>query len=76
MKDYNPTPIDTSDVQLPRDLYTLMEELAKSNHDTWAMHRFEEGWSYGPNRDDVSKKNRLELEYKFLSNNSKYSVIG
>ena len=47
MKDYNPTPIDTSDVQLPRDLYTLMEELAKSNHDTWAIHRFEEGWSYG-----------------------------
>lgn len=26
--------------------------------------------------DDVSKKNRLELEYKFLSDNSKYSVIG
>ena len=62
MKDYNPIPIDTSDVQLPRDLYTLMEELAKSNHDTWAMHRFEEGWSYGPNRDDISKKKQERQE--------------
>lgn len=66
MKDYNPTPIDTSDVQLPRDLYTLMEELAKSNHDTWAMHRFEEGWSYGPNRDDLSKKNPCLVPYDDL----------
>jgi ryanodine receptor 2 len=66
MKDYNPTPIETSDVQLPRDLYTLMEELAKSNHDTWAMHRFEEGWSYGPNRDDISKKNPCLVPYDDL----------
>ena len=66
MKDYNPTPIDTSDVQLPRDLYTLMEELAKSNHDTWAMHRFEEGWSYGPNRDDITKKNPCLVPYDGL----------
>lgn len=66
MKDYNPTPIDTSDVQLPRDLYTLMEELAKSNHDTWALHRFEEGWSYGPNRDDESKKNPCLVPYDDL----------
>jgi len=66
MKEYNPKPIDTSDVQLPRDLYTLMEELAKSNHDTWAIHRFEEGWSYGPNRDDISKKNPCLVPYNDL----------
>ena len=65
-KRYNPAPIDTTDVQLPRDLYTLMEELSKSNHDTWAMHRFEEGWSYGPFRNDDNKQNPCLVPYEDL----------
>lgn len=65
-KKYIPTPIDTSNVQLPRDLYTLMENLAKSNHDTWASHRFEEGWTYGPNRDDSKKENPCLVPYEDL----------
>lgn len=63
---YNPKPIDTSDVQLPRDLYTLMEELSRSNHDTWSLHRIEEGWSYGPSRDDAKKQNPCLVPYEEL----------
>lgn len=66
MKNYTPKPIDTSNVQLPRDLYDLMEELSRSNHDTWSLHRFEEGWTYGPARDDSKKENPCLVPYDQL----------
>ena len=66
MRDYNPIPIDTTKVQLPRDLYSLMEELSKSNHDTWSMHRIAEGWTYGPNRDDSKKEHPCIVPYEEL----------
>ena len=71
MNRYVPTPIDTSNVQLPRDLYTLMEELSRSNHDTWALHRIEEGWTYGPTRDDSKKENPCIVPYDELPESEK-----
>ena len=66
MTNYNPSPIDTSNVQLPRDLYTLMEDLSRSNHDTWSLHRIAEGWTYGPTRDDSKKENPCLVPYDEL----------
>lgn len=71
MNNYTPSPIDTSNVQLPRDLYTLMEELSRSNHDTWALHRIEEGWTYGPTRDDSKKQNPCIVPYDELPESEK-----
>jgi ryanodine receptor 2 len=54
---YEPKPIDTSAVTLPQDLLDLTEQLAENAHDVWAARRIEEGWTYGPQRDDAAKKN-------------------
>lgn len=50
VRTYTPKAIDTSNVQLPRDLEELLERLAENNHDLWAQKRIDEGWRYGPRR--------------------------
>ena len=71
MKEYTPTPIDTSGILLPRDLYKLMEELAKHNHDIWASRRISEGWSYGRERNDEKKETPCLVNYDDLPENEK-----
>lgn len=53
--DYNPKPVDTSDVTLDPELLKLREEIAENNHDVWAASRIKEGWTYGKERDDEKK---------------------
>ena len=55
MTQYIPTPISTEGVTLPPELDTLVEMLAENNHDHWARQRIEDGWTYGPHRDDALK---------------------
>ena len=68
---YTPTPLDTSEIELPEDLADLTELLAQNAHDTWAKQRMEEGWSYGPNRDDNEKKHPGLVPYVELSESEK-----
>ncbi len=53
---YLPSPIDTSKIDLPKELNALMEHLAENNHDNWAQQRIKEGWTYGPKRNDDKKQ--------------------
>lgn len=69
--DYRPQPIDTSGIELPDDLKDLTERLAESTHDNWALRRLEEGWTYGPNRDDAAKKHPGLVPYADLSESEK-----
>ena len=55
MTQYIPTPISTEGVTLLPELDALVELLAENNHDQWARQRIEDGWTYGPQRDDVRK---------------------
>ena len=71
MKEYNPKPIDTSDIQLPDELSPLLETLAKPVHDTWAQERISEGWTYGEKRDDVQKKHPCLVAYEDLPESEK-----
>ena len=64
---YNPNPIDTSDIKLPLELENLIEKLAENAHDVWAKQRINEGWTYGPKRDDINKKNPDLIPYSDLS---------
>lgn len=57
---YTPKPIDTSDVQLPEELYALTEQIAANVHDVWATGRIAEGWTYGETK-DVEKKTTPQL---------------
>ena len=68
---YNPKPIDTSGVKLPRSLRSLIERLAENNHDIWARKRLEEGWRYGPERDNIKKTNPYLVPYAELSESEK-----
>jgi len=68
---YSPTPIPTADVQLDSGLHELVEQLAESNHDHWARQRLEQGWSYGPERDDQQKTHPDLVPYGLLTESEK-----
>jgi len=69
--DYLPTPIDTGQIQLPEELVLLAESIAKNVHDVWAKNRIEEGWTYGPVRDDAKKKTPCLVPYEDLPEEEK-----
>ena len=71
MKTYNPNPIDLSDVALPEDLKELREAIAENAHDIWAIDRQEEGWTYGPVRDEYKKETPCMVPYSELPEKEK-----
>jgi hypothetical protein len=68
---YVPKPIDTTKVVLPAEVLALVERLAESTHDTWALRRLAEGWTYGPRRDDDRKQHPGLVPYAELSEGEK-----
>ena len=68
---YSPKPIDTSKVKLAGDLLKLTERLAENAHDIWAKLRIEQGWTYGPKRDDATKKHPDLIPYADLPDSEK-----
>nr|5C30_A Chain A, Ryanodine receptor 1 [Oryctolagus cuniculus] len=43
---------DTVQIVLPPHLERIREKLAENIHELWALTRIEQGWTYGPVRDD------------------------
>lgn len=70
-QEYNPQPIDVSNVKLDDDLVELTETIAQDVHDIWAVKRINEGWSYGPVRDDDKKHNPDLIPYADLPESEK-----
>ena len=68
---YDPRTIDTSHVTLSPDLQDLIERLAENNHDHWARKRLDEGWRYGPRRDDRGKQHPDLVPYTDLSDSER-----
>lgn len=68
---YRPAPRDTSKVKLPRPVLELTELLAKNAHENWARQRMDDGWKYGPRRDDVRKEHPSLVAYEELSESEK-----
>lgn len=71
MKDYNPKPIDLSNVELPQELNELREALAENAHDVWAVERMAQGWKYGLKRDDDKKETPCMVPYSQLPESEK-----
>lgn len=71
MKDYNPKPIDTSDVELPDELLKLTELIAENVHDVWAAGRLAEGWTFGEKKDMDRKTTPLLVPYSELEESEK-----
>lgn len=71
MKKYVPNPVDTTDVKLPMELESLVEEMAKNVHEVWAQTRISQGWSFGEKRNDADKKHPCLVPYEELSEEEK-----
>ncbi|MBR2176546.1 MAG: Ryanodine receptor Ryr [Clostridia bacterium] len=68
---YTPKPIDTSDIQLSRELLELREKIAENVHDVWAAGRIAEGWTYGEKKDPEKKVTPLLIPYGELPESEK-----
>lgn len=68
---YVPSPIDTAKVALSPELVELTERLAENAHDLWAIQRLQDGWTYGPRRDDQLKKHPCLVPYRDLPDTEK-----
>jgi len=68
---YTPKPIDTSDIQLPEELNSLLEAMAKNVHEIWAQERINQGWTYGEKRNDVLKQHPSLIAYEDLPEEEK-----
>ena len=57
---------ELGDVKLPSELEKFIEDLAKQQHDVWVQSRMEQGWTYGPERNDQLKHHPCLLPYEEL----------
>ena len=68
---YNPQPVDTSKIELSNELMELAEQMAENVHDVWAVTRMDQGWTYGPERNDAEKKHPCLVSYDRLNESEK-----
>ncbi len=69
--EYVPRPIQAEDVALPPELAPLTERLAENAHDLWAAQRLAQGWTCGPQRDDIAKRHPCLVPYGQLPESEK-----
>lgn len=63
---YTPAPLDTRDIELPKELDELIERMACNVHEVWAHGRMAEGWTWGEQRDDQLKTHPCLVPYEEL----------
>ena len=68
---YEPSPIGLDDVELSEDLAELQEAIAENAHEIWAKNRRDQGWSYGPERNDQKKETPDMIPYCNLPESEK-----
>lgn len=73
---YKPKPIDTEHIKIPKNLEKLIELLSENSHDIWARQRMDEGWTFGPERNDPEKKHPDLIPYdELLPSEQEYDRI-
>lgn len=71
MKEYDPRPINLTDVVLSEELNELREAIAENAHDVWAAERKAQGWKYGAQRNDTNKETPCMVPYSQLPESEK-----
>nr|XP_033699909.1 ryanodine receptor 1 [Tursiops truncatus] len=64
--DFVPCPVDTVQIVLPPHLEGIREKLAENIHELWALTRIEQGWTYGPVRDDNKRLHPCLVDFHSL----------
>ena len=68
---YEPSPITLDDIELSEDLTELQEAIAENAHEIWAKNRCDQGWTYGPERNDKKKETPDMIPYCNLPESEK-----
>ncbi|KAM9612984.1 ryanodine receptor 2 [Trichechus inunguis] len=68
---FNPQPVDTSNITIPEKLEYFINKYAEHSHDKWSMDKLANGWIYGEVYSDSSKIQPLMKPYKLLSEKEK-----
>lgn len=68
---YKPHPVNLSNVKLEKEIIELREAIAENAHEVWAKTKRDEGWVYGPIRDDFNRTNPYLLPYDLLPEKEK-----
>ena len=71
MNKYIPSPINLDEVELPNDILSLVELIAKNVHEVWADSRVKEGWIYGEHKDSIKKTTPCLVPYEELPEEEK-----
>ncbi len=58
-------------IVLPDSLAPLVETLAENNHNSWALQRTSEGWTFGPVRDSSTKTHEGLVPFEELPESEK-----
>jgi len=66
MKKYEPQPARLEKIELPAELQSLTEMMARNVHEVWAATRIAQGWTFGPERDDARKHHPCLVSYDEL----------
>ncbi len=53
-------------MEITPDLRELTELLARNTHENWASQRLQDGWHWGPVRDDREKRHPCLVAYEEL----------
>lgn len=59
------------DIPIPDGLISDLERIAGSVHRVWMRGRMDEGWKWGPHRDDQKMENPCIVPYEQLSETDK-----
>ncbi|XP_077024551.1 ryanodine receptor 2 isoform X2 [Tamandua tetradactyla] len=68
---FNPQPVDTSNITIPEKLEYFINKYAEHSHDKWSMDKLANGWIYGEIFSDSSKVQPLMKPYKLLTEKEK-----
>ena len=71
LRTYHPKLIDLKHVELPDGFEELREAIAENAHDTWALERQSEGWTFGLKRDDSKLETPDMVPYTQLPESEK-----
>ena len=71
MNKYIPSPINLDEVELPNDILSLVELIAKNVHEVWADSRVKEGWVHGEHKDSIKKTTPCLVPYEELPEEEK-----